>query len=260
MTWGRSMPTRRSPDLPLIMILTLIAAGLVLGNVELRLVRAVLTGLLAFLFPGYALTAWLFARQPITVAARMVFSLGVSIALTAAIGLILHVAGPGLTAQNWAIFLSTITLVGCIAGILKRPQNVIAERMIANLTPGQIVVIGAAIGLALVAVRLAQDGVRQQPRPGFTQLWMLPDENDDSGVQLGIRNEEGLPVAYELRLELGGEVVEAWDVIPLAPGETWEMTALIPEGAGGNEVVTALLYRVDIDEAVYRSATLTLDR
>ena len=253
------MPTRNSPDLQIVTVLTLFAAAVVLVDMEQSLLRTLATAPLVFLFPGYAAVSVLFARKALTVAARLLFSLALSISLTGVIGLALHMAGVGLTPQNWAIVLSAITLLSCVFGQARRPANVVAERVVVNLNVGRILLFSAALMLVFVAFRVAQDGAQTQPRPGFTQLWMLPVESSPSGIQLGVRNEEGIPLAYRLTIELDGEVVGEWDALPLAPGEMWETTVLIPEGNTGSDTVRALLYRLDAPDDVYRTTTLTLD-
>lgn len=254
------MPTRKTPDLLIVALFTLLAVALVLRDVNQPLLRAVATAPLVFFSPGYAVVAALFARKALTVATRLLFSMALSISFTGVVGLALHMAGPGLTAQSWVIALSAIALLGCAFGQARRPTNVVAERVVANLKIGQILMFAAAVALVVVAFRVAQDGARTQPRPGFTQFWMLPVKNSSSGVALGIRNEEGLPLAYELIVELNGEVVGQWDAIPLAPDAEWETTALIPESAASGGSVRALLYRLDAPDDVYRTTTLTLAR
>jgi len=254
------MPTRKSPDLLIVALLTLLAAALVLRDVDQPLLRAVATAPLIFFSPGYAVVAALFARRALTVATRLLFSMALSISLTGVVGLALHMAGAGLTPQSWAIALSAITLAGCAFGQARRPKNVVAERVVVNLKVGQILMFAAAVGLVFFAFRVAQDGARTQPRPGFTQFWMLPVENSPSGIALGIRNEEGMPLAYQLIVELDGGVVGEWDAIPLAPGEVWETTALIPQTDASGRSVRALLYRLDAPDSIYRTTTLTLDR
>lgn len=254
------MPTRKSPDLLIVSVLTLLALALVLLGVDQPLLRALATAPLVFFFPGYAVVSALFARRALTVATRLLFSMALSISLTGVVGLALHMAGPGLTPQNWAIALSAITLAGCVFAQARRPINVVAERVVVNLKVGQLLMFAAALGLVIIAFRVAQDGARTQPRTGFTQFWMLPVENSPSGIALGIRNEEGLTLAYRLIVELDGEVVGEWDAIPLAPNEVWETTTLIPESATSNNDVRALLYRIDVPDNIYRMTTLMLDR
>lgn len=254
------MPTRKTPDLLIILLLTLFAAALILRDIDQPLLRALAAAPLVFFSPGYALVSALFARRALTVATRLLFSIALSISLTGVVGLVLHMAGPGLTPQSWAFALSAITLVGCAFGQARRPANVVAERVILNLKVGQILMFAAAVGLVFVAFNLAQDGARTQQRSGFTQLWMLPVQNSASGITLGIRNEEGQPLAYQLIVELDGEVVGEWDAIPLAPNAVWETTARIPESVTSGGTVRALLYRLDAPGAVYRTTTLTLDR
>ena len=250
------MPTRKSLDLPLVGILTVIAMILVLLDVQLPLLRTLFTLPLAFYFPGYALVAALFPRQSLFVASRLLFALALSIALLGVGGLVLQVTRIGLFSEAWVILLGIVTLLGCLVALLRRAPSTTEQRQPLDLNVAHLLMIGAAAVLVLVAFNMAQEGARQQPRSGFTQLWMLPSEQGASQVTVGLRNEEGQALTYRLVIEVGGQSVGEWQSVPLAPGEAWETSALIPLLPGANDTVEALLYRSDAPDAVYRSVIL----
>jgi uncharacterized membrane protein len=261
------MPTRKSLDLPLIGILTVIAMVLVLLDVQQPVLRTLFTLPLAFYFPGYALVAALFPRQSLFVASRLLFALALSIALIGVGGLVLQVTQIGLFSEAWVILLGVVTLLGCLVALFRRAPSTTEQRQSLDLNVVHLLMFGAAAVLVMVAFNMAQEGARQQPRPGFTQLWMLPSEQGASEVtasqvtasqvMLGIRNDEGQALTYRLVIEVGGQNVGEWQSVPLAPGEVWETAALIPLTPGGDEPIEALLYRSDAPDAVYRSVILT---
>lgn len=250
------MPTRKSPDLAIIGILTVIAMALVLLDVRVTLLRTLFTLPLAFYFPGYALVAALFPRQPLFVASRLLFALALSLALVGVGGLLLQVTRIGLFAESWVILLGVITLLSCLVALRRRPLATSETGKPLDLNFAHIFMMGAAAVLVFFAFSMAQEGARQQPRPGFTQLWMLPANASASEVTLGIRNQEGQPTIYRLVVEVNGESAGEWQSVPLASGEVWETRALVPTTAGGVDAVEALLYRTDAPDDVYRSVIL----
>lgn len=248
------MLTRKSADLPLVGILTIAALGIVLLGLDQPFLRVAITLPFAFILPGYAVIAALFPRQRLLFAARLLLAVALSLSLAGISGLFLQVTHLGLDPFSWVIVLSLITVFGSATAWLRRPARAGVERTPVNLKLGHIIMMAAACVLVVVALQIAQDGVRSQPRPGFTQLWLLPVEGQDFAVQLGIRNEERQTLIYRLVVQVGDEIAGEWDGIALSPGETWVTSALVPDT---DQTVEALLYRRDAPDQLYRSVHLS---
>jgi hypothetical protein len=110
-----------------------------------------------------------------------------------------------------------------------------------------------ALGV-IVAFGIATTSALQQKSSSFTQLWILPEDRENSGtVRLGVNNMELEVMSYTLELEQGGSVLRSWPSITLVPGEIWE-TRVTASSTG--ESITASLYRLDAPGVVYRQVTL----
>src|SRR3954454_24445758 len=74
----------------------------------------------ALVLPGLALTLALFPAGALDGAERLLFSLGLSLAVTALGGLVLHLTPWGLRPASWALLLGAITLAAGVAAFLRR--------------------------------------------------------------------------------------------------------------------------------------------
>jgi len=251
---------KRPDDLTVVTALTLIVVALAVAPLPNPLFRVVPGLPFAVAVPGYAVTAALIGRASLR---RLEWALG-SVAGSTMIatlgGFALNWTPWGLTPLTWAILLSTITL-GAVAVARRRRRAVPslvspepASRGLARVTPGQ----GALFGLAALvfagAVGVAYLGAVRAPTTTFTQLWLLPVESGQ--VRIGIRNEEGTPMTYILRVRADGAPVREWKTLDLQPGETWEMAVSLSPPQGEAQTIEALLYRANADGLVYRRATL----
>src|SRR4051794_12377385 len=104
----------RRIDLAVVSALALLGLGVALvgsGNVVLRTL-CVLP--LVFVLPGYALVAVVFPNGALGYAERILFSVGMSLAIAIFGGLLLNLLPWGLQATPWAILLAGTTLIGCL--------------------------------------------------------------------------------------------------------------------------------------------------
>lgn len=248
-------------DILSVIILSSIAfilALLVPGNwVLIRIV----TLPLVLVLPGYALTSALFTKQVLGIAERLLFSLGLSVVIVILSGLVLNWMPFGLRTSSWAVLLTGITLGACAAALLRRRGQGISNpgRLgIGNigLTFGQTLLLGLAALIVCGAVAVSIVGAEQQPRPGFTQLWILPASgaaNTKDTVRLGMSNMESKTMEYRLAVNVDGKVVKEWTSIDLNANQTWEDTLVLPQVTHkGTARVEAKLYRIDASAKVYR--------
>ena len=259
------MRPKRDP-LVLAAAVTVVAMLLAVSDLPLGPVRVAVGMPLVVALPGYALLRAIFLYPPFGRAAWLVSSMATSLALVALSGFVLDWTPWGLQSATWAIWLGSITLAALAvawyrrAGAARATQQddgaVVAPAALppVQLSRRQYVVIGAAATVSVAAFAVAYIGYRAAPTPGFTQFWLLPV--DAVRVRLGMRNEEGVPSSFTLRLQADGELVREWAMVPLAPGETWEMLVTLPPERVRAKTIEALLYRARVQGYVYRRAVL----
>jgi uncharacterized membrane protein len=233
--------------------LSAILAMVIPANSIVRLIGAL--PLVLFL-PGYAITAALFPPRSLGILERLLFSLGLSVSVTALAGLVLNLTPWGLQTSTWAMALAGIVLLASIiawrrrrdAAIISVPVDLkfklrFRDGLLLSLA---VVITGTAIGLSRLPV--APNNVA-----GYTELWMIPAETGNStDFRLGITSAEFTETRYRLQVSAGDQVVQAWPELNLKPGEAWETTI----GLQSNQVVTgtieAALYRLDDPATIYR--------
>src|SRR3954468_21171576 len=93
-----------------------IALFLALGGGAVRVLVALP---FVLVLPGLALTAALFPTGALDVAERLLFSLGLSLAITALGGLVLQLTPWGLRPASWALLLGLVTLAAGAAAFLR---------------------------------------------------------------------------------------------------------------------------------------------
>jgi hypothetical protein len=94
---------------------------------------------------------------------------------------------------------------------------------------------------------IAVISVDNQSQPGYTQLWMAPAKNE-AVASLGVDNQQGSTVAYQLQLLKKGRVSATWN-LTLANGQTWQRN--IPYTSKYS--VAAKLYRLPDLSDPYRT-------
>jgi hypothetical protein len=223
------------------------------------LVRVIVALPLVLVLPGLALSAAVFPERSLGTAERVATSLGVSLAVTALGGIALNWTPWGLQSGSWALLLGGVTLTASVLALLRRRRRSFgaAGRLSGRPDIRQSLLLGLALILAAGAVALARHGAAQQDVAGFTQLWILPSEQlDQRTVRLGLRSAEIQDSTYRLRVLVGHRVVREWRSIPLAPGQQWETTTVLPREDTSPRPVVGLLYRLDAPQQVYRSVIL----
>lgn len=255
------MRYRNSPDLILIALWTAVAVFVGLIGVENTLIRLIFALPLVFFFPGYSVVSALYSRRRLSDTARFLFAGALSIALTALGGLALHAVGIRLAPASWLLFLSLITLAAAVVASVRRGRRDASVHAGIGLGFSQFLLLGLAVVLFGLAFGVAREGALQQDIPHFTQLWILPSEQEtQTTVELGIRNEESRKVTYRLVASRGDELLGVWEPIELAAGEEWLTSITVPQTFISAEPIVANLYRLDEPDVVYRSVSLRLTR
>lgn len=254
----RSARLRRDADVLLAIALAVIAVALALLGLTRVAPAAVVGALLVLVAPGYAMQAALFPQAPSGPATRWLLTLGTSLCIAVLGGFLLNAAPLGLTPMAWTLLLGAVTVAaGAVAISLRGPTPLPSLRP-ALPSPRNAAFWGAAVVVVVAAFVIDLRSAATQPRPGFTQLWLLPASGAPAGtVRLGVRNEEGGDTVYEVRLQSGGRTVQRWPAITLKPDESWGATVALPAGAGAAGPVEVDLYRGGDTSAPYRHAILS---
>jgi uncharacterized membrane protein len=225
--------------------------------------QIVLGLLLVLVLPGFAFTAALFPRRAPTLRSteRVVFTFGLSLAITALSGFLLNWTSTGLRAESWYVVLSGVTLVGWIGALLRDKslfEVVLSKPRIGRSFVQALLPVAVAAGLIIISLGLARAGALRQRITDFTQLWMLPQiEPQGTVVRLGIRNLELGDSTYTVRLSVGSRVIRQWTEIKLIPEQIWETSILLPTDIDGN-AAEALLFRDGNMQSPYRKVMLWL--
>jgi len=253
-------------DMLVISVLAIIATilGVVLPGDWV--VGRILTLPLVFVLPGYALTSALFPGQALELPKRLVFSLGLSLAMVVLGGFLLNLTPTGLQASTWALLLGGITLAACVVTFIRRRrQGIPVAEWQGGWSPGFSLRQGLLLGMAALIVcgafAVSIIGAEQQPHPGFTELWILPagGANAKNAVSLGVSNMESAMMEYRLAVKVDGKVVKEWLSIDLNPNEKWNVTLQLPQlNLSGAIKVEADLYRANAPASIYRYVVLWL--
>lgn len=177
-------------------------------------------------------------RDPVR---TLALGIAFAVALLVAGGIALDLAG-ALDPTGWAAI--ALVLLGGLA-IARDPAR--------HAVPVVVALVG--IGLAIGAVALARESARDEERATrFTQLWMVP-AGPGRSAEVGVRNEEGVRVAFRLEVYApgseGGTPLVAQTIV-LDPGRSWSRRLAIP-ATPLPERVNAELFRAG-RAGTYRSA------
>ena len=253
------MVARSSSNLVLLMVFTALGIVVILLGVSNMAVRVIFSVPLVLILPGYTLMVASFPKNGLGVAERLLFSLGLSLAIAVLGGLALNRMPWGLRADSWVVLLGSVTLGAGLVALLRHREYpaVDAGQLSAGLYVHRALLFGLAALVAAGAIAVARTGALQQPRPAFTQLWILPaDETDQGAVRIGVRSMEPSAKLYRLQVEVSGRVVREWPLIGLEPGERWETTVLLPTERPETGTVEAVLFLPDLPLVAYRRVVL----
>lgn len=268
------------------------ALALIAGSVQLTdgaptLVIVPAGAALALAIPGYALSRALFIHGLLDHTERAALAIGLSLCITIVGGFGLNALPDGLSGHSWAIYLTSVSLVACAVATVRRgafavlrqgnvgeasspvpsAEAPVVAKQAGFTAPGaapegravglpkvQIAMLGLAGLLVAGSFLVAQLGVAGQPRPGFTDLWLLPGSD---GVTVGLDNHEGAAASYRVVLSVNGRDVGTWSPDMIDDGGTWQAHYAHPTNAATHAEVAAALYR-PADTTPYRQAHLTI--
>lgn len=258
---------RKHLDLALVSIWGLVPLILALTGVHDLPWRLAFGIPLALLLPGYALLAATLPQSTLDKAERLLLSFGLSLVVTILGGLLLNWTPWGLEGLSWAIWLGGVTLVACLAALLRRaaslPQPALRRprlslRQLAGLGLAGLVVMAAAV-VTYRAVALASDYAAAYPAVDVVQLWAVPESaGDKHSLRLGVANLTNAPATYRLRLQQASRVLQEWPAITLLPGQEWGTRLVLPADLSSALPLDALLYRQNAPIA-YRRAQIWLN-
>jgi len=250
--------SRRNLDLTLASTLAVAACLLVLVEDQLPGARLVLGLALSTILPGYALMALIFPLPSLGRCETIAYSLGLGLALGALSGFLLDRLPSGLGPGPWALWLCSVTLVSAWFACKRRSRagaTRVPDSPSLRMDRRQAMLLALAGTVVLAAIVTAVWGAHFQPRPRFTQFWMLPAENaQQPSLRIGLCNYEQAPQAYRVDVAASGERVQVIH-LGLDPNERFEailsLDELSSEGASLDRV-TAVLYRADEPGQPYR--------
>jgi uncharacterized membrane protein len=246
----------RSLDLILVFLLTGIALVFPNGPVVLSPARL----LLVLYLPGYALTAAVFSHKDLEKPERSLFSMGLSLAITAIAGLALHLTGWGIQAANLSALLGGVTLVSAATAWSRRKRVSLAPHSAwtsLDVAGGLLLAFsGAILAFSLVIARLPASPGNFD---GYTLLWIDYDERVAGGYQIGIQSHEFVSTAYRLRISAGEEQLNVITPLILLPGDTFEITETLPSWITPQTPIEVELFRLESPGEPYRRVVLWPD-
>jgi uncharacterized membrane protein len=218
--------------------------------------------LLGFVLPGYMIMCATLQTRSLKTSEKITVTLGTSMAAVVVGGVLLNFSPWGLTTLGWVLWLGGITLAAGLIAILRRlltkSERPLHERAKPNrLRKVQFVPL-LSIGLIVFIVAGYQTvhSTIEQPRPGFTEFWFVPDESSDMDAFVGVINNEHRAESYCLEV-----VTDDWTIyeacpIKLSSGEKWEVKLRLSADMYSRGGIVARLFRSDDPDNVYREAWL----
>lgn len=220
---------------------------------NLPILRLMLSFSLVLLLPGYAMTVILFPRDRVGIPERLLLSIGLSVAITALTGLVLHWTPWGIqTTSLWVVLLLWVGVEVAVIILVRRPEwsEVITVPVLPDFHWRQWVLLVLAAVVVITAMHVARAPAPQQGLEGYTVLWIQPADTPDR-VRLGVNSEEFATTKYQLLIEVN-DVIREGPTFELEPGESWEGFLRLPDQRLEDEPLTVLLYRLDNPAEVYR--------
>jgi hypothetical protein len=246
----------KSSNAPLISSPSEMTAGVSQASLVTTSALRTMAALLLVLFlPGFALTVILFKRERLKMPERLLLGVGLSVALTALIGLLLNWTPWGLQVTSlWAALLLGLTVEVAVIVFVRRPRwtEMVSRPSNLNFTGRQWALMNLAALVTIIAIQVARTPSSQHGFEGYTMLWIQPGNVPDT-LRLGVSSEEFAMTKYQIRFELNGTVREG-PILELSPGGAWESVVRLPIDQLVGNPLTVFLYRLDHPTEVYRHA------
>ena len=216
---------RRQSDLLLGILLTLILIGLAVSSILPPFLQGLVAFPIVLFVPGNALIRAIFPEANLTRLDRFLFTVGLSLGVVVLSGLALNITPWGLQTKSWLWILSLVILVTSVIALWRRWQISDME-----LTPvefyiplRQILLLGLAIVVIGLALKLTLTPHLPDNIQGYTSLWILPELGTQSDVLLiGIHSQELETTNYSLQITYNGKTydflyrnfpISAWNLV-----------------------------------------------
>jgi len=252
---------RRGSALALAALAAVVASAVALApGLDWR-VSLPVTLLLVLFLPGYAVTLAVMPGGVHDTPTMLVLSVGTSLGIAVIAGIVLGLSAPGIGTGSWVVLLLAITFVSLIVASVRShglqepaPAARTEPRTSRRLRVVQALCFGVALFVTAWSGAIAIRAVEDQPRSGFTQLWIQPTANPDT-VLVGIHNAEHRQLNADIRLTIGDALQTEWSAT-IDDGWTWQATATLPGFAAGAQPVQATLTLAENPDVPYRYVTL----
>ncbi len=228
----------------------------ILSLVPVQIVRIALGVPILILFPGYALLVAAAPRRAGNGIETFALSMGLSLAVTPAIGLLMNLAPWGITMTSTLYSVTAFTLLASIAGYLRvrglgvppqpEPEGPTRKKSLLSSRPGD----WALSGLMLASVAVGLWSVTHfagTPKSGerFTSFYIVQDAGasdrtaaltagNQFTVKVGVANHEGASRSYRIKMQVNGQ--DRGEIGPnsLYNGQQWtgEFSFVLSQGAG----------------------------
>jgi uncharacterized membrane protein len=207
---------------------------------------------LCLYLPGYAITAATFAPNPLGRPQTALLGVALSLCVLALGALALNYLG-GLHSGTWALLLVLVTLVGCRAAAVRRPQRGRRPQpALPRISLPQAVLYCAGLLAAVAAVSLAFVVLPAKNAVGHTDMWIeTADEGTSALVEIGVRSLEQHEASYFVRVRVGRAEKPTVRLFNLVPGEERTIRLRVPAPSRPLPA-TASLFRQSDPERIYR--------
>lgn len=271
-------------DLFLLFLIIIINLGIMITPSLQDTIWNTIFGLIFLLFiPGYMLVGALFPRQKdLDGLERLALSFGLSLAISALIGLSLNYTPYGITWLPLVITLNAFSIIMGVLAIIRRRMvgddsfhfNLFSSlgkvggsfqtesRLDKILSVILVISLLVAISMTAYLVLMPKEGEK------FTEFYVLGPNGQASGyptnltlgetgiVKVGIVNHEYSTINYKLVIKLNGTIIEEKE-IKLSNNQTWQQNFdFTPTMTGTDKKLEFLLYKLPDETNIYRSLHL----
>jgi uncharacterized membrane protein len=255
------MSRSKSLDLFVLVAFSGLALGLAFAGLNQGALRVIFGLPLALFVPGYALTTAFLPSLAQAFPNRLMYAIGLSLAVTILTGLLLNLTSEGLTGVLWTGVLGSISLAAGVAGLLWRwresPDARDTRQRVFTLRPTHAAMLSVAALLVVSAITITRSAAVGEAHPGFTQLWLTPFyPASEQYLEIGLHSVENEPVEYRVQFRIGETVIDEWASVRLQPDELWQKVVRVNDEPLRGERAEVVVYRLDDPEHVYRHATL----
>jgi hypothetical protein len=239
-------------DLVIVSLAALLGAFLGFFGLHFAAWLSVFGIVLVLVLPGYVFSELLHPRLPF--AEHLLLTLGLSVVIAGLSGLILNFTFWGLTGPTWGGGLALVTLLGAILLWLRRDGTARAKMLIwPKIAWRPALLYGLGLVFVLLAFGVAGVSSARLVSP-LTMLWADYDHTNIQVLKIGVENEEGKPMVYDLVIEQNGIKVREWDSIQLEDGKTFSGQLTFQQTP--QDPVIVLLYLHDVPGKVYRQVKI----